>query len=127
MEDIDNHRLNCGIVYVDRVEQAIVLSNLFNQINKNGYTSEVLYGMMGYQQRRDVIRDALTVRSIFCSMLDFSQKGLTHQTSMVFTCQLTNPLPGSRRFIQRVGRGLRGVESGGTELCRITTMDFDHE
>ena len=128
MEDIDNHRLNCGIVYVDRVEQAIVLSNLFNQINKNGYTSAVLYGVMGYQQRRDVIRSFRDGEvNILFNVRLLSEGFDAPNIDGVYLCQLTNPQPGSRRFIQRVGRGLRGVESGGTELCRITTMDFDYE
>ena len=105
-----------------------MLSNLFNQINKNGYTSAVLYGVMGYQQRRDVIRSFRDGEvNILFNVRLLSEGFDAPNIDGVYLCQLTNPQPGSRRFIQRVGRGLRGVESGGTELCRITTMDFNYE
>ena len=84
--------------------------------------------MMGYQQRRDVIRSFRDGEvNILFNVRLLSEGFDAPNIDGVYLCQLTNPLPGSRRFIQRVGRGLRGVESGGTELCRITTMDFDHE
>ena len=127
VEDIEMNLLRSAIVYVDRVEQAIVLSNLLNQIIDIP-NSSVIHGKMGFQQRRNIIRKFRDgeIKILFNVRL-LSEGFDAPNIDNVYFCQITNPLPGSQRFIQRVGRGLRGIQSGGTKTCRITIMNFDHE
>ena len=41
---------------------------------------------------------------------------------------INNPEPASTKYIQMVGRGLRGTASeGGTECCHVVTIDYNYQ
>ena len=46
----------------------------------------------------------------------------------VYLAMINNPNQTSARYIQMVGRGLRGTASeGGTESCHVVTIDYSYE
>jgi superfamily II DNA or RNA helicase len=128
IQDLNGNLVNSSIVFVDRVEQAAILSAAFNKLMP-GYRAGVIEGRMSTAQRHALLgqfRDR-TIDVLF--NVRMLREGFdSPNIDGVYLAMINNPEPASTKYIQMVGRGLRGTASeGGTECCHVVTIDYNYQ
>ena len=128
IRDLNGNLVDSSIVFVDRVEQAAILSAAFNKLMP-GHRAAVIEGRMSTAQRHALLgqfRDR-TIDVLF--NVRMLREGFdSPNINGVYLAMINNPEPTSTKYIQMVGRGLRGTASeGGTEYCHIVTLDYNYE
>jgi len=126
--DIERGAINSTLVFVDRVEQASILSAAFNALmpeHRSGY----IEGNMSTSQRQRIIQQFREGAINVLFNVQMLREGFdAPNIDGVYLALITNPAPNSTNYIQMLGRGFRGpAAEGGTENCLVAILDFDHE
>ena len=128
INDMKENLVTSSIVFVERVEQAAILSAAFNKLMP-GYRAEFIEGYTPKTQRHALLRQFRdgTIDVLF--NVNMLREGFdSPNIDGVYLAKRNNPELNSTKYIQMVGRGLRGTASeGGTETCHVVTIDYSYE
>jgi len=109
---------NSILVFVDRVKQARILSYIVKQL-KPDLNSAVVWGDMPSPERRKTISMFREGSIDVLFSIDLLREGFDAPNVDCVVMANNTIDEKSQSYIQKVGRGLRGPESGGTEYCKI--------
>jgi superfamily II DNA or RNA helicase len=128
-KDILSSSVSSVIVFVDRIEQASVLSSAFNALMPEHRSAHLDGDKMTTSQRQTILRRFKEGEIDVLFNVKLLREGFdAPNIDGVYLAQLNNPQPETTKYIQMVGRGLRGTASeGGTENCLVVELDFDYE
>lgn len=128
IQDLENNQVDSPIVFVDRVEQAAILSAAFNKLMPE-YNSAFIEGRTPKTRRHAILQQFRngTIHVLF--NVNMLREGFdSPNIDGVYLAMINNPDKTSTKYIQMVGRGLRGTASeGGTESCHVVTIDYSYE
>ena len=128
INDMKENLVTSSIVFVERVEQAAILSAAFNKLMPD-YRAEFIEGNTPKTQRHALLRQFRdgTIDVLF--NVNMLREGFdSPNIDGVYLAKRNNPELNSTKYIQMVGRGLRGTGSeGGTETCHVVTIDYSYE
>jgi len=128
-KDILSSSVSSVIVFVDRIEQASVLSSAFNALMPEHQSAHLDGDKMTTSQRQTILRRFKKGEIDVLFNVKLLREGFdAPNIDGVYLAQLNNPSPETKKYIQMIGRGLRGTASeGGTENCLVVELDFDYE
>ena len=109
---------NSILVFVDRVKQARILSYIVKQLNPE-LNSAVVWGNMPSSERRKTISMFREGSIDVLFSIDLLREGFDAPNVDCIVMANNTIDVKSQSYMQKVGRGLRGPESGGTEFCKI--------
>jgi superfamily II DNA or RNA helicase len=128
IQDLEDNLVESPIVFVDRVEQAAILSAAFNKLMPD-YRSAYIEGRTPKTRRHAILQQFRngTIHVLF--NVNMLREGFdSPNIDGVYLAMVNNPEQTSTKYIQMVGRGLRGTASeGGTESCRVVIIDYSYE
>lgn len=127
--DILSSSVSSVIVFVDRIEQAAVLSSAFNAIMPDHRSAHLDGEKMTTSQRQIILQQFREGEIDVLFNVRLLREGFdAPNIDGIYLARLKNPIPGTTSYIQMVGRGLRGTASaGGTENCLVVELDYDYE
>ena len=125
LEDFENTSDPVQIVYVDSVEQAIILSNTVNLLNEN-VRSSYISGEDNKDTRQSKIMRFRSGEINCMFAVKLLREGFDNpKINLLYLAQFKKIRESETRFQQMIGRGLRGLNSGGTKDCKITIFDYN--
>jgi superfamily II DNA or RNA helicase len=118
IEEIMENRSNSILVFVDRIMQARIIKYMLLRSGSN-FRSEAVWGEMHRLERKKIILMFKSGEIDVLINVDLLKEGFdAPKVDCVIIA--TNTIDMSKKsYTQKIGRGLRGPASGGTEFCKI--------